>query len=150
MERRAGHARADAPPSTESGGATPAPPAPAPVPAPDSGSAAYSGTTSQGLPISFSLANDYVLTVRFGWRARCEDGQVHENTIILPGGPIRDGAFRTGGTLETGGIAHVTGHLKGGNASGVLSRSRGSAFGVNCTASGIRWHAQARTTVPSA
>jgi hypothetical protein len=138
-------------PSTDGGSATPAPSslAPAPAPDPNSGapSSAYSGTTSQGLPITVTVSNSYVSMVQFGWRASCEDGQVHENTIVLRGGVIQDGSFRTGGTLETGGIAHVSGHFDGGTVSGVLSRSRGSAFGVNCTATGIRWQAQAGAPV---
>jgi len=143
------------PPSTPGGGGqstptTPPAPPPAPAPAPGAASTNYSGTTSQGLPIAFTMSGDYVLTVRFGWRARCEDGQVHANTILLPGGPIRNGSFRTGGTLTTGGVAHVSGHFAGDKAEGVFSRSHGSAFGVNCTAAGIHWHAQASGPAPSA
>ena len=103
----------------------------------------YAGTTSQGLPITFSVnpAGD-VVDVVFAWRARCEDGQVYVNTIVLPGGPVGDGSFETGGTLETGGIGHVSGSFEGSNASGDLSRSRGTAFGVNCKLSGVEWSAQ--------
>jgi hypothetical protein len=141
------------PPSTEAGSGSDragSVPAPGPAPKPNSGPArgAYAGPTSQGLPITFTVSSGYVSTVRFGWRARCEDGQVRSNTIILPGGPIQNGSFRTGGMLETGGIAHVSGHFDGGTASGVLSRSRGTAFGVNCTATGIRWRARARADGP--
>src|SRR4051794_31291316 len=90
----------------------------------------YAGTTSQGLPIAFSVTPaGQVESVRFGWRARCEDGQLHENTILLRGGPIQDGSFRTEATLETGGVAHVTGSFDGSKASGILSRSKGTAFG---------------------
>ena len=79
----------------------------------------YAGRTSQGLPIAFSVTPaGGVAGVRFGWRARCEDGQVHVNTIALPGGAIQDGSFRTGGMLETGGIAHVSGHFDGGRQTG--------------------------------
>jgi hypothetical protein len=102
----------------------------------------YAGTTSQGLPIAFSVTPDgHVRDVRFAWRARCEDGQVYVNTIVLPGGPIENGSFKTGGMLETGGIGHVRGSFDGSAASGVLSRSRGTAFGVNCKLSGIEWEA---------
>jgi hypothetical protein len=135
-------------PSSPDGGGAPPPPPPPPAGAPSSG--AFSGTTSQGLPITLSVSGDYVLTVRFGWRARCEDGEIHTNTILLPGGPIRHGSFRVGGTLTTGGVAHVSGQLRRSTASGVLSRSHGSSFGVNCTATGIGWHARAGAPAPSA
>jgi hypothetical protein len=109
--------------------------------APEAGT--YAGTTSQGLPIAFSVSpNGDVLDVVFAWRARCEDGQVYVNTIVLPGGRLRDGSFRTGGGLETGGIAHVTGSFEGSEATGDLSRSRGTAFGVNCNLSGVEWSAE--------
>ena len=101
----------------------------------------YSGTTSQGLPISFAATPRAVLTVSFDWRARCADGQVHTNTIRLGGAPIQNGSFVIDGTLTTGGVAHVEGTVKGGSASGHLSRSKGSAFGTNCVATGISWKA---------
>src|SRR5688500_10016855 len=108
--------------------------------APEAGT--YAGTTSQGLPIAFSVSPDGdMVDVVFAWRARCEDGQVYVNTIVLPGGPIGDGSFKTGGTLETGGIGHVSGAFDGSDASGDLSRSRGTAFGVNCNLSGVEWSA---------
>jgi hypothetical protein len=102
----------------------------------------YAGTTSQGLPITFSVTPAGIESVRFGWRARCEDGLVHVNSIALGGARINDESFAMGGTLETGGVAHVTGSFTGSKASGVLSRSRGTAFGVNCRATGIRWSAE--------
>jgi hypothetical protein len=101
----------------------------------------YVGETSQGLPISFTVAGTTIRDVSFGWRARCDDGQVHSNMIALPGGRLNDRAFSTGGPLETGGLAHVTGTIEGAQASGVLSRSRGSAFGTDCRAAGIAWSA---------
>ena len=101
----------------------------------------YSGTTSQGLPISFAATGRAVLTVSFDWRARCEDGQIHRNTIRLGGAPIQDGSFVIDGNLTTGGVAHVEGTVKGNKASGHLSRSKGSAFGTNCLATGISWTA---------
>src|SRR5687767_3010235 len=56
----------------------------------------YAGTTSQGLPIAFAVSPDGdVVDVVFAWRARCEDGQVYVNTIVLPGGPVHHGAFKT-------------------------------------------------------
>ena len=102
----------------------------------------YVGETSQGLPITFEVAPGTVGVLRFGWRATCDDGQVHQNTIVLPGSRLHYGVFSMGGTLETGGIAHVSGRIQGSEASGSLSRSRGSAFGTNCRATGIAWHAQ--------
>jgi hypothetical protein len=105
---------------------------------------AYSGKTSQGLPITFTVSpGGTISVVRFGWRARCEDGKVHTNTILLGGGRIRTRAFSVHGTLETGGIAQVDGSFDGDSASGTLSRAKGSAFGTNCVASGIGWHASA-------
>jgi hypothetical protein len=101
----------------------------------------YAGETSQGLPISFIVAGETVRDISFGWRARCADGQIHSNTIALPGGAIHYRVFSSGGGLETGGIAHVDGKFDDGRASGELSRSRGSAFGTNCRATGIRWSA---------
>ena len=100
----------------------------------------YTGTTSQGLPIAFAASPNAVLTLRFGWRARCEDGQVHTNTIQLGGAPIEHRSFVIDGNLTTGGVAHVDGPLDGNRASGHLSRSEGSAFGTNCIATGIAWH----------
>ncbi len=101
----------------------------------------YVGQTSQGLPISFIVAGGEIHEINFGWRARCDDGRIHANTIALPGGGIDYGAFSSGGGLETGGIAHVDGTFDGARASGELSRSRGSAFGTNCRATGIDWSA---------
>jgi len=108
---------------------------------PETGS--YSGTTSQGLPIAFELTEaGAVEGVRFGWRARCEDGRVHVNSILLDGAPVEDESFAVDGSLDTGGVAHVTGEFDGSEASGELSRSRGTAFGVNCRATGITWSAE--------
>jgi hypothetical protein len=104
----------------------------------------YAGLTSQGLPISFVVTPGAVGSVRFAWRARCADGEVHTNTIALGGARIHYGVFSTGGLLETGGIAHVDGKLEGSKASGVLSRRKGTAFGTNCRATGITWHAEAQ------
>ena len=101
----------------------------------------YVGETSQGLPISFVVTGAQVRDVTFGWRARCEDGQVHANTIALPGGGINYRVFSSGGRLETGGIAHIAGKFDGEQASGELSRSQGSAFGTNCRATGVEWTA---------
>lgn len=102
----------------------------------------YVGETGQGLPISFVVTGTAVHDVRFGWTARCDDGQVHTNSIALPGGEIRSGEFSSGGALETGGIADVEGSFDGPQASGELSRSQGSAFGTDCRATGITWSAR--------
>jgi hypothetical protein len=108
-----------------------------------SGGVSYTGTTSQGLPISLAATSNAVLALRFGWRAHCEDGQIHSNTISLGSAPITDGSFTIDSTLETGGVAHVEGKIDGDTASGQLSRSKGSAFGTDCVATGIAWQAQA-------
>ncbi len=105
-------------------------------------SGSYVGVTSQGLPITFVVNPGSVSSVRFGWRARCADGEIHTNSIALDSARIHYGVFSLGGLLETGGIAHVDGRIKGSTASGTLSRKRGTAFGTNCRATGIRWHAQ--------
>jgi hypothetical protein len=103
----------------------------------------FVGTTSQGLQISFAVLGDTVDSVQFGWRARCDDGQVHTNTIALGSAPLQDGSFSISGTLETGGFGQVDGKVAGDSATGTLSRSRGSAFNTNCVATGVTWNAQA-------
>lgn len=105
----------------------------------------YTGTTSQGLPITFTASESEIVSLNFGWRATCADGQVHSNTISLGSAPIQDGSFSLGGTLNTGGVAHVEGKLNGSTASGTLSRAKGSAFGTDCVATGITWEAHAGT-----
>jgi hypothetical protein len=116
--------------------------APADAPAPGTTGHSYTGTTDQGLPIALVVSKDAVTGIRFGWRARCHDGQVHTNSIVIRGGPIRHGGFSVGGALETGGVAHVAGTISGSTASGHLSRSKGSAFGTNCRVTGIAWQAR--------
>ena len=101
----------------------------------------FVGTTDQGRPISFTVLGNTVSSVQFGWTVKCEDGQVHTNTIALGSAPIQDGSFSVSGTLETGGYGQVDGKIDGDSASGTLSRSRGSAFGTNCVASGVTWEA---------
>lgn len=105
------------------------------------GGSSYEGTTSQGLPISFTVSGAAVAGVAFGWRARCADGRVHANGIELGGAAIRGGRFSVRGLLTTGGRAHVVGRLSGSRAEGRLSRWAGSAFGTDCVARGIWWHA---------
>ncbi len=108
--------------------------------------------TDQGLPITFVVSGAVVGEVSFGWRARCEDGQVHANSIVLRGIPVQHGGFNVRRTLETGGVAHIAGTIKELTASGHLSRSKGSAFETNCRATGIAWRAkrQLGDGVPSA
>jgi hypothetical protein len=116
----------------------------APTPTTGASSArTFVGTTSQGLQISFAVLADTVNGVQFGWRAKCDDGQVHTNTIALGSAPIQDGSFSVSGTLETGGFGQVDGKITGDSATGTLSRSRGSAFNTNCVATGVTWEAQA-------
>jgi hypothetical protein len=103
----------------------------------------YAGTTDQGLPISFSVTPQAVVDISFGWRAPCADGQVRSNSISLGGGPIHDGTFSFGGVLETGGVAQVEGAIDGDTASGTFSRSKGTAFGINCKVTDVSWEAEA-------
>ncbi len=102
----------------------------------------YAGTTSQDLSISFKVSQTRVSAVRFVWRGRCADGTRHTNTIYAGGGPIENGRFSLGGTLNTGGRFHVDGKLQGGGAVGHLSRSGPSAFGTNCRTAGVTWQAR--------
>ena len=113
------------------------------APSGSSGVITYTGTTEQGLPISFSATPDAVVDISFGWRAPCADGQVRSNSISLGGGPIHDGTFSFGGVLETGGVAQVEGTIDGDTASGTFSRSKGTAFGINCKVTDVSWQADA-------
>jgi hypothetical protein len=103
----------------------------------------YAGTTSQGLPVAIVATSSAVLEFTFGWRAPCDDGQVRSNSISIGGAPLRDGSFSFDSVLETGGVAQVKGKIEGNSASGTLSRSKGTAFGVNCAVSGVSWQASA-------
>jgi len=105
-------------------------------------SGAFDGSTSQGLPISFFVTPSGVGSVQFEWRAKCDDGHTHTNEIVLGDGQLRSGAFSVGGTLNTGADAEVNGTVHGDTASGELSRSGPSAFGTDCLAAGISWHAR--------
>ena len=109
---------------------------------PDSATS-YAGTTDQGLPVTIIATSNAVLEFTFGWRAPCADGQERTNSIRIGGAPIRDGSFSFDSVLETGGVAEVEGKIDKDGASGTLSRSKGTAFGINCTATGIDWHASA-------
>ena len=105
------------------------------------GGTSYVGTTSQGLPISFSATSNQVQSITFAWSASCADGQTHTNTIEVGGAPINSGSFTTSGTLNTGGLASVSGRITASGASGQLSRSGPTAFGTNCTDDGVTWTA---------
>lgn len=117
-------------------------PRPAPLPLLPFRPGTYRGTTSQGLPIWFVVGQTSVEEVTFGWRAKCADGRIHTNSILLDGGPIRDRRFSVGGVLGTGGRARVSGRLSGDRASGRLSRWANSAFNTVCVARGVRWRAR--------
>jgi hypothetical protein len=111
---------------------------------PGFGPMAFSGTTSQGLPINFSVTATSVNSLSFGWTAFCADGQHHTNSIFGGDAPLDMGNFSMGGTLNTGGTFQVDGVVNGTTAAGTLSRSGPSAFGTfDCTASGVTWQAQA-------
>lgn len=101
----------------------------------------YVGRTSQGLPISFTVAAGSVQGIELDWRARCADGHVHRNGILLGGTSLRHRRFSAFGVLGTGGRARVSGTLHGTRASGRLSRWAGSAFGTTCVKRGVRWRA---------
>lgn len=103
----------------------------------------YAGTTDQGLPVTIIATPNAVLEFSFGWRAPCADGQERTNSIRIGGAPIRDGSFSFDSVLETGGVAKVEGEIDGTSASGTLSRSKGTAFGVNCAVSGVDWEVSA-------
>ncbi len=103
--------------------------------------ASYVGSTSQGLPITFSTTSGGVSDITFGWQAVCADGRTHTNSITLGSASLDSGAFATAGVLNTGGQASVSGQVSGANASGQLSRSGPTAFGTNCTDDGVSWTA---------
>ena len=107
------------------------------------GAVRFSGTTEQGLPVSFLATGTSVSDFYFGWRAPCADGQTRTNSISLGGTVLHDGTFSKGGVLETGGVAQVEGQIDGASASGTFSRSRGTSFGVDCKISDVSWSAQA-------
>ncbi len=108
-----------------------------------SGTRTYTGTTDQDLPITLTATQDAVLSLTFGWRAPCDDGKERSNSIRIGGAPIRDGSFSFDSVLETGGVAQVEGKIEGDSASGTLSRSKGTAFGINCEVTGVAWQADA-------
>jgi concanavalin A-like lectin/glucanase superfamily protein len=118
-------------------------PAPKPPPPPHLSyrTGDYEGTTSQGLPISFTVQQGFVQDISFEWRARCADGHVHTNGIGLGGASIRNGRFSTGGVLDTGAHATVSGRIRGSRARGTLSRWGNSAFNTSCPDRGVRWRA---------
>jgi hypothetical protein len=139
-----------APPSAPSPGPAPAPapapsPAPAPAPAPIASppfrTGLYVGRTSQGLPISFTVGTSSAQAVYFRWRTRCADGQVRTNGMVLGGARLRDGRFSVGRVLRTGGRGRVSGGVRGGRASGTLSRWGDTAFGTACRVRDVAWHA---------
>jgi len=108
-----------------------------------SGATTYVGTTDQGREISFAATSSAVFDLSFGWSAPCADGKVRSNSIDLGGAAIHDGTFSFGGVLETGGVAQVEGKIDGDIASGTFSRSRGTAFGIDCKVTDVAWEAHA-------
>lgn len=103
----------------------------------------YTGTTSQGLPIFFTVSRTAVRSVLFRWRGRCGDGKAHTNTVFLRGRAlVHRRRFSLGGRLDTGGSARVSGRLEGVRASGTLSRTGASASGARCAVKRIGWHAR--------
>jgi hypothetical protein len=121
---------------------TPASPKPSPTPQPVL-AGPYSGLTSQGQPVSFTVSGSTVTSISFGWSAVCSDGQRHTNSIAAGSTALSGNTF----TLNTQFPSTPTplsvsfhGVLSGKSASGTFSRSGGSAFGTNCSASGT-WSA---------
>jgi len=103
----------------------------------------YTGTTSQGLPISIAVNRAEVRTVHFRWRGKCGDGRGHANTVILRGrARVRHGRFSLGARLDSGGSAQVSGRLHADHASGTLSRVGASISGTSCTVENVSWHAR--------
>lgn len=117
----------------------------APSPAAPGGSdlTTYTGTTEQGLPFVFAGTPTTVVELTFDWRAPCADGHVRSNSIRLGAASVRNGSFSFDSTLETGGVTQVEGQIQGDNASGTFSRSKGTAFGIDCAVSGVHWEARA-------
>jgi hypothetical protein len=103
----------------------------------------YSGTTEQGLPFVFATTPSAVVQLTFGWRAPCADGEVRSNSIRLGAASLQNGSFSFHSTLETGGVTQVEGTIQGDRASGTFSRSKGTAFGIECQISDVHWDAQA-------
>jgi hypothetical protein len=106
-------------------------------------SGAYTGVTSQNLPIFITVSRTAVRSVVFRWLARCSDGKTHTSTTLLPGrARVRHGRFSLGGQLDTGGSARISGRLKGVHAAGTLSRTGKSTSGASCAVTSVEWHAR--------
>jgi hypothetical protein len=133
------------PPSPSPPSSSASPPAPAPAPAPNPTppfrTGTYVGRTSQGLPMSFTVGTSSAQGIYFRWRARCADGRVRTSGMVLGSTRIRDGRFSVGGLLRTGGRGRVSGSVRGGRASGTLSRWGKTSSGAQCRVSDVTWHA---------
>jgi hypothetical protein len=103
----------------------------------------YTGATNQDLPISIAVSQTEVRSASFHWRATCNDGKTHLNTVILRGrARVRHGRFSLGARLDSGGSARVSGRLDGDHAIGKLSRVGASISGTRCAVKDIGWHAR--------
>jgi hypothetical protein len=102
----------------------------------------YTGTTSQGQPVTFTVSGSTVTNIVYGWQANCDDGQSHTNSIAPGDATLNGSSFSVSSTLTTGASAQFAGTISGHSASGTFSRSGGSAFNTNCAASGT-WTASA-------
>jgi hypothetical protein len=134
-----------APPHPQGGSpATPAPPpptqrsTPAPTPPPVL-SGPYSGYTSRGQAVSFTVSGSTVTNILFVWTAVCSNGQSHSNTISAGSATLRGNSFTlTAAFPSSPTTLAVTfrGVISGRSAYGTFSRSGGSSFDTNCSASG--------------
>jgi hypothetical protein len=105
----------------------------------------YVGRTSQGEPISFLVgAGQVVNSIQFTWKAKCADGTVRANVILLGGTRLAGNTFSTSGSLNTGGVSAIAGVFQSATASGSFSRTGSTSFGVNCTDNAVGWTARVK------
>jgi hypothetical protein len=100
----------------------------------------YQGTTNDGLPVSFTVSDNAITGIQFGWLTVCADGQLHQNMIEPGDGNMSNGSFSVSGTLNTGAAAKFSGTISGDTSTGTFSRSGPSAFNTDCVESGT-WKA---------
>jgi hypothetical protein len=102
----------------------------------------YQGATAQGMPMLFQANGNTVKDITFGWRATCADGQVRSNVITGGHGTVRSGTITSGETISnTGGSITLNGTIQGKVASGNVTRSGPTTFGVVCNMVDDTWTA---------